>query len=100
MKVRWNPSEKGGECKVHEGGGGGGSHVETTEKTTSSSRLDTREVVAVVALWVYQALVVVEEEGMGENGQRQKSLPIFVMYYVGLPLPESPLVFLHPQLFR
>jgi len=82
-----------------EGGGGGGSHVETAEKTTSSSRLDAREVV-VVALWVYRALVVVEEEGMGENGQRLLSLPVFVTHYAGLPLPGSPLIFLHPQLFH
>ena len=37
-------------------------------------------------------------EGTGENRQRHLSLPIFATHCLGLPLPGSPLVFLHPQL--
>jgi hypothetical protein len=37
---------------------------------------------------------------MGENRQRQMSLPVFVTHCMGLPPRRSPLVFLHPQLLR
>jgi len=35
---------------------------------------------------------------MGKNGQRHWSLPVFAMHCLGLPLPGSPLAFLHPPL--